>query len=275
MLKQRIITALILAPVVLGGIFLLEPLYFSWFIALIIALAGWEWANLSHFTGQARRWGYAAFILVLLFLSSCIHPGIVFTIAVIWWLVAFFLVVHYPEKTDLWTAPAARLVMGVLVLVPAWQALVFIRSSTVTVGDNPGNLWVIVYVMFLVWGADIGAYFAGRAFGKRKLAPRVSPGKSWAGVYGGLAVIELIALGSAYAIGLSLSQTVLLLLITLVTGIVSVLGDLLESMIKRYRGIKDSSQLLPGHGGVMDRVDSLTAALPVFCFCLILIGWLE
>ncbi|PIE42812.1 MAG: phosphatidate cytidylyltransferase [Gammaproteobacteria bacterium] len=275
MLKQRIITALILAPVVLGGVFLLEPHYFSWFIALIIGLAGWEWANLSHFTGQAQRCSYAALVLLLIFVTSFVPVSAILVAAAIWWVIAFLLVTQYPEKTECWTPPIVRLLIGVLVLLPAWHALVFIRSSSVIVAENLSSLWVILYIMFLVWGADIGAYFAGRAFGNKKLAPSVSPGKSWAGVYGGLLVIVFLALAAAGSIGLNPGQTLLLVIISLITGIVSVLGDLLESMIKRYRGVKDSSQLLPGHGGVMDRVDSLTAALPVFCFCLILIGWLE
>jgi phosphatidate cytidylyltransferase len=122
--------------------------------------------------------------------------------------------------------------------------------------------------------ADIGAYFAGRAFGKAKLAPRVSPGKSWAGVWGGLAAVAVFAVVVSQAASAPLEQTLLLVIASLVTGFVSVLGDLLESMLKRFRGIKDSSQLLPGHGGIMDRIDSLTAAIPVFALIITQLGWL-
>jgi len=124
----------------------------------------------------------------------------------------------------------------------------------------------------LVWCADIGAYFAGRRFGKAKLAPKVSPGKSWAGVYGGLVATTVLAIACSFYWGLNNSDRITLLLITLMVTAISVLGDLFESMVKRHRGIKDSSQLLPGHGGVMDRIDSLTAAVPLFVLSLKLTG---
>ena len=136
------------------------------------------------------------------------------------------------------------------------------------------NLVVILYIFLVVWVADIGAYFAGRAFGKAKLAPRVSPGKSWAGVWGGLAAVALLAIVASLLANAGVAEAMLLVVASLVTGFVSVLGDLLESMLKRFRGIKDSSQLLPGHGGIMDRIDSLTAAIPVFALMITLLGWL-
>jgi phosphatidate cytidylyltransferase len=273
-LKQRIITAVIFAPIFLSGVFLLSPLYFSWFIALIIAIAGWEWANMSGIESQVGRWGYAFFILVIMALVSVTSVKLVFILAVAWWLLALLLIVNYPEKTEFWSSPLLRMLMGVFVLVPAWKGLVYIRQSDVTVADI-NNLQVILYIMFIVWGADVGAYFAGRAFGKKKLAPNVSPGKSWAGVYGGLSVVLLMAIVVGCAIGLSSMNIFLLSLVTLLTGVVSVIGDLLESMLKRHRGIKDSSQLLPGHGGIMDRIDSLTAAVPIFACALYVLGWLR
>ena len=141
-------------------------------------------------------------------------------------------------------------------------------------GDVANNLVVILYIFLVVWVADIGAYFAGRAFGKAKLAPRVSPGKSWAGVWGGLAAVALLAIVASLLANAGVAEAMLLVVASLVTGFVSVLGDLLESMLKRFRGIKDSSQLLPGHGGIMDRIDSLTAAIPVFALMITLLGWL-
>lgn len=165
--------------------------------------------------------------------------------------------------------------MGALVLVPAWVGLNHIRSSHFQLANVDNNLLLLVYVFCVVWIADIGAYFAGRAFGKAKLAPRVSPGKSWAGVWGGLAAVAVLSLVVSLLIGCDGRETLLLLILSLVTGAVSVLGDLLESMLKRFRGIKDSSQLLPGHGGIMDRIDSLTAAIPIFALGMTLLGWLH
>ncbi len=164
--------------------------------------------------------------------------------------------------------------MGLLVLVPAWVGLNHLRTGSFQFGQVGNNLWVILYVLCVVWVADIGAYFAGRAFGKAKLAPRVSPGKSWAGVWGGLAAVGAFAVLVSQLASASPRETVLLVIASLVTGLVSVLGDLLESMLKRFRGIKDSSQLLPGHGGIMDRIDSLTAAIPVFALIITQLGWL-
>jgi phosphatidate cytidylyltransferase len=135
-----------------------------------------------------------------------------------------------------------------------------------------GN-WLILSVMVLVWAADIGAYFSGRAFGKRKLAPQVSPGKSWEGVYGGLAVSLAITLVVGINRGWGFGQLLLGLLGAALVVMSSVIGDLTESMFKRRAGIKDSSNLLPGHGGVLDRIDSLTAAIPVFAVLLWAAEW--
>jgi phosphatidate cytidylyltransferase len=137
----------------------------------------------------------------------------------------------------------------------------------------PEANWLILAVMVLVWGADIGAYFSGRRFGKRKLAPRVSPGKSWEGVFGGLLATLLICLLVGLYRGWSTLDLFLALAGTAVVVLVSVVGDLTESMFKRQSGVKDSSNLLPGHGGVLDRIDSLTAAIPLFAALLWLAGW--
>jgi len=151
----------------------------------------------------------------------------------------------------------SKMVIGFLVLIPAWVAMVGMKAHP------QGNL--LIFMLFLlVWGADIGAYFTGKRFGRKKLIPQVSPGKTREGVLGGLAVCVLVAIGFAISSELSMGATLALLLLALVTGMVSVLGDLFESMFKRERGIKDSGRILPGHGGILDRIDSLTAAAPIF-----------
>ena len=134
---------------------------------------------------------------------------------------------------------------------------------------------LILYILLLVWAADIGAYFTGRAWGKSKLAPNVSPGKSWAGAWGGVSAAMILGVITSYLMGLNLVMTIQFLVITALTAFISIIGDLTESMFKRTRGIKDSSALLPGHGGVMDRIDSLLAAIPVFVFLLMSIGWVS
>ncbi|BBN53078.1 phosphatidate cytidylyltransferase [Pseudomonas chlororaphis subsp. aurantiaca] len=263
MLKQRIITALILLPIALCGFFLLEGSAFALFIGLVVTLGAWEWARLAGFEAQSTRIAYAVVVAALLFLMQLL-PGIapwVLGVAVLWWGLATFLVLTYPRTSEHWAGAAAKLVIGLLILLPAWQGLVFIKQQPL------GN-WLIMAVMVLVWGADIGAYFSGKAFGKRKLAPQVSPGKSWEGVYGGLLLSLVIAAVVGLVAGWSFGQIILGLLGAAIVVFISVVGDLTESMFKRQAGIKDSSNLLPGHGGVLDRIDSLTAAIPVFAVLL-------
>ena len=267
MLKQRIITALILLPIALCGFFLLDGANFALFIGLVVTLGAWEWARLAGLIAQGLRVAYAvvvAGLLMLLHLMPELAPWVL-GVSVLWWALATWLVLTYPRTSELWASVACRLLIGLLVLLPAWQGLVLIKHWPL------GN-WLIMAVMVLVWGADIGAYFSGRAFGKRKLAPQVSPGKSWEGVYGGLALSLVITA----IVGLVRDWTVAELLKGLIGAAVivfiSVVGDLTESMFKRQSGIKDSSNLLPGHGGVLDRIDSLTAAIPVLAVLLWMAG---
>jgi len=157
------------------------------------------------------------------------------------------------------------------VLIPMWVGFMHLK-------EEPHSSLLIIYVMLVVWGADTGAYFAGRKWGNTKLAPHVSPGKSWAGFWGGFATTLLLAVFACWYVdsqiqALDMMGTIKILAITMVTMVISVLGDLVESMMKRHRGIKDSSSLLPGHGGVMDRIDSMAAAVPVFAFMMMLLGW--
>ncbi|MEA9977913.1 MULTISPECIES: phosphatidate cytidylyltransferase [unclassified Pseudomonas] len=268
MLKQRIITALILLPIALFGFFLLEGTSFAVFIGVVVTLGAWEWARLAGFTAQVARIIYAALIAALLWLMYVL-PDLapwVLGAAVLWWLLATFLVLTFPETSRHWSSAACKLVIGLLILLPAWQGLVLIKQWEL------GN-WLILSVMVLVWGADIGAYFSGKAFGKRKLAAKVSPGKSWEGLFGGLLASLLITTVVGIFRGWSGSQFALGLLGAAVVVLISVVGDLTESMFKRQSGVKDSSNLLPGHGGVLDRIDSLTAAIPVFAVLLWSANW--
>lgn len=270
MLKQRILTALVLAPVMIGGIFYLPITQFMLFIAAIVVIGAWEWANLAGLKTALPRIGYAVFIAALIgaltYFDGVQEPDVLY-LAFAWWMAAFVLVATHPKFSTAWSHTVTRLVMGVFVLVPMWVGFVQIKSY-------PFNDYLILFVMFVIWGADVGAYFAGRRFGKRKLAPNVSPGKTWEGVYGGLVATTVIACLGAWflqdntSIKLNFNQWLLIIATTYVLTFVSVVGDLLESLLKRHRGIKDSSNLLPGHGGVMDRIDSMTAAIPVFALAL-------
>jgi phosphatidate cytidylyltransferase len=268
MLKQRILTALVLLPIALAGFFLLDGAAFALFIGVVVTLGGWEWARLAGFAAQPLRLAYAAVVAVLLFglyHAPQLAPWVLL-IGVLWWLLAVVLVISYPASSRYWGGLPGRLLIGLLVLLPAWQGLILLKQW-------PQANALIIAVMVLVWGADIGAYFAGKTFGKRKLAPRVSPGKSWEGLVGGLLASLAITLGVGLQQGWSQASLMLAMGGAALVVLISVVGDLTESMFKRQSGIKDSSNLLPGHGGVLDRIDSLTAAVPVFAALLWLAGW--
>ncbi|MEQ6918562.1 phosphatidate cytidylyltransferase [Halomonas aquatica] len=258
MLRQRIITAAWLAPLALFGLFGLQGTGFGLFTAAIVLLGAWEWANLAGIASPARRLLPVAGLALLM--ALCWSTGVAWAAWPLWlgalgWLANLYWVTGYPERLEQWQSTTMRLAMGLWVLLPTWVGFNVLHDS--------GAAWLL-FVLLLVWGADIGAYFVGRALGRHKLAPSVSPGKTWEGVAGGLAVTAVLAVVFATWLELGLAGGLALLAATLVVTLASVLGDLLESMLKRHRGIKDSSRLLPGHGGVLDRVDSLTAAVPLF-----------
>ena len=273
MLIQRIITALILLPIVLFGLFYLEAEHFSWFVAAIAALGAWEWARLAGIHQQFLRIVYALMTILIIWISKqFVGPELLYA-GFAWWLVAFGLVLSFPASQRFWHAPAVRMLLGLFILVPFWQGVVFLRGVELEPFAGLSSLWVVFYALFIVFAADTGAYFAGKTWGVAKLAPKVSPGKSWAGFWGGIISSSLLALLAGVSLDVSGEVLLQLAIVTAVTAVFSVVGDLTESMFKRHEGIKDSSQLLPGHGGVLDRIDSLTAAFPVFACLLIVLGW--
>jgi len=274
-MKQRIITGLILLPLAFCGFFLLEGLAFALFIGAVCVLAAFEWAKLAGLTHLSGQFLYAALVVLLLmalYLPRYLYgenatqwnyariPALL--AGLIWWLAALLLVLFYPRSRALLGSAALRLLMGLLILLPAWVALVILK-------DFSDKTQLIAWLLALIWLADSGAYFVGKAFGKHKLLPAVSPGKSWQGLAGGLLIALLPVLG--YGLYLQLSFVVLAksLLIGALVVLVSLLGDLTESLFKREAGVKDSGKLLPGHGGILDRIDSLTAAAPLFIFLLL------
>lgn len=273
MLKQRIITAMLLSLTIVLALVFLPFAAFAGLLLLVWMIAAWEWGDLAGLSSPLR-YAYAAVtgVLLLALAGWCgayqqLAPERVrdvLGVGGLWWAMALLWVIGYPRSAALWGGRVLRALMGWLVLLPAAMALLYLLSL-------PGGKGYFVYMVFIVAAADIGAYFSGRAWGKAKLAPNVSPGKSWAGFWGGVASCLLLAVvaGSLFDLhGLTLWQ---LVPITMVAGLASVLGDLLESMVKRHRGLKDSSQLLPGHGGFMDRIDSVTAAAPVFVLLMLLV----
>lgn len=276
MLKQRVITAIVLTAVFLSAVFGLPAGYFSFFIGAVVLIGAWEWANLAGFAAVWQRLLYAVLIFAFLVAVSFYlgfkgeaSPDLnldairkLLFIGCFWWACALLFVQGYPSSALLWGQGFSRLIMGVLVLVPTWVALVYIRQQV-------NGAWLVLLLMLVVALADIGGYFAGRRFGKRKLALAVSPGKTWEGFMGGLLANVVLAVVLAWVFSLSLP---IVLMVIIPTSLVSVLGDLLESMMKRHAGVKDSGTILPGHGGVLDRVDGITAGAPVFALALLASG---
>ncbi len=270
MLKERVVTAIIMALVVLAILFLAPPQVFFIACVIVFIVASWEWANLSGFSGAASIVSIGAFTGVMLGVVYILggpqklnikYLDMIFTLASGWWAVAFLWVKSFPASTVIWRTTAVRYLLSFLVLLPAFLSLIWMHSL-----DN--GIVYIVLAVGLVAAADIGAYAFGRLFGKKKLAPAVSPGKSWAGLWGGLFCGVILASAVMWYGQVPQSMWLKNIILTVLIVLASVVGDLFESMLKRHRQIKDSSHILPGHGGVLDRLDGLSAGLPLFALAL-------
>ncbi|MCO4799389.1 MAG: phosphatidate cytidylyltransferase [Colwelliaceae bacterium] len=288
MLKQRIITALILAPLAIAAIFYMSLENFSIFIMTVMAIGAWEWGPLMGFENKRRR---IAFVITTTILIGAIWYYFPLTslwsnqaqlqlaiqyilwIAVAWWVVSAALTFLYPRYSSFWASHRSiRGVFGWLTLVPTWLAFVVLRANEY--GDDPYHgAQLIMFLFLMVWSADVGAYFVGKAIGKHKLMPNVSPGKTMEGFIGGVIFACALVALAGVNLGWDQQQFILVIGITAVITTISVLGDLNESMFKRQAGIKDSGSILPGHGGILDRIDSLTATAPIFALCYAYLGW--
>ena len=262
MLRTRVITALVAAALASAAIFLLPHAWVAVFFAAIAAVGAWEWGGLLGIHSRAGRAIGVLAVLGLAALTWAFPAWFNYALAagIFAWLVATAVVIAYPNGAGFIGTPLVAGLLGLAMLWSAWSALVLIH------GEPAGNgaYWVF-WVLFMVACADIGAYFTGRQFGRTKLAPLVSPGKTWEGVAGGLLTAAMICGGMLVLLGYS---ALWLLYVVLLAGI-SVVGDLFESVLKRERGVKDSGTLLPGHGGILDRIDAALAALPLFAALLL------
>lgn len=259
MLRARVITAVCALAAILLILFVLPRVVVAPVILLVIAGASWEWARLAGIDAVLPKAIYILLIVGLTAAAAIQWPAIAFgpvlAVAGLWWLLGFVLVVRYPVKV-----PRSIVVAGgPLTLVPAGFALVaLVRNEMLATLDGVG---LLLFVLVTIWGADVGAYFAGRALGRHKLAPHVSPNKTWEGVFGGLALVAVIGYAGAWLTGLAWFR---LMPLCIATAAISIVGDLLVSLFKREAGLKDSGTLFPGHGGVLDRIDSIAAGTPLF-----------
>jgi phosphatidate cytidylyltransferase len=264
MLKTRVLTGCLLGLALLAGLFLLPAHWAVFAFGIVFTVGAWEWAGFGGIGAPAARLAYTVLVAVLLALARSASGNSQFGLLVlsagcVWWLAAFMWLCLAPERQH----PALTLVCGVAVLVPAFVALAKLLSVSQGFARGPQ---LVLWLLLLVTGADIGAFFAGRHFGRLPLAPRVSPAKTWEGATGGLVVVALVAWGGAWYFGLPALVTVAF---GCAVGMISIVGDLTESMFKRSAKLKDSGDWLPGHGGILDRIDSVTAAAPLYALGLL------
>jgi phosphatidate cytidylyltransferase len=259
MLKVRVFTALLFAGLLLAAMFLLPARVAVLVYGMICSVAAWEWSGFGAVRGVLARGVYTLAIGALMIAAFLLGANAeylqgILAAACLWWAAAFLWLILAPQRQG----SALTLLCGAIVLVPAFLALAHLQLSAAASIRGPE---LVLWLLLVVSGADIGAYFAGSQFGRHKLAPRISPGKTWEGVIGGLAAVALIAALGALRLRLPMGMTVLL---GCGVGIFSIVGDLTESMFKRAAGLKDSGAILPGHGGMLDRVDSVVAAAPFY-----------
>lgn len=271
MLLQRTLTALLLAPLTILVILLPPTWLFAPVVALAFLAALWEWTRLSGLRNRPVRGALLAVALVVLALlwwlrATVLWPALLIA-GVAWWVLACVWLRNFAFAA----APTAenrnlKLAAGAFVVIPGFVGLLTLHAS------EPHGHWWTLLALLVVWAADIGAYFSGRFLGKRKLAPNISPGKTWAGVYGAFGAGALIAVIGGWLLGVEAMRLLGLAVLAVVTVAASVVGDLIESLMKRHAQVKDSGRMFPGHGGLLDRMDSVFAAVPVFALGKLLLG---
>lgn len=274
MLKQRIITASLLLPAVLAAIFFLPIHLFAlaWIAALNVA--AYELARMARVDSLAARLACLGLFNALVYLlwEGRLVDGVTETVlilAVIYWCYVIIALRNDPvarlQQQPVFRYRLATLLSALLIIIPTWLALVILHEQ---------SPWLVLHVFCLVWIADVGAYFSGKRFGRHKLAPMISPGKTWEGVWGAITALVIYALTVSFWVIEENDSRVLFIVASIIAGSLSVYGDLLESVFKRVTGMKDSGTVLPGHGGAMDRLDSITAAAPIFAVGYVLVEWL-
>ena len=278
MTKTRVITALVMAPIAIAAIWFLPTEWMMVVAAMLFLMGLWEWFDLAEIEDPVSRTvlliAHMALMVAIVW-GSRSSSGYTFAlfelatvIGVVWWLLAgAWLTRHtFASNHESW-ARVFKLAAGALAVIPAWCALTWLHAT-----EPNGHRWLLAALM-VVWAADTGAYFAGRAFGRNKLAPTISPNKTVEGMVGGVASGVIVGCALGVLAGATVDQLPLVAIASFAAAMFSVIGDLFESLLKRHVGVKDSGHLLPGHGGVLDRIDGVLAALPVFALSKALLGF--
>lgn len=263
MLKNRLLTAFLMGPLILWAIYAMPENYFTLFSFVLVSFGAWEWAAFAGWEKSLQR-GLFLTANILLFATVLIIQNaelnlIIVLLSLLWWLLCIPLLLSFPFKENSFLHKRiVKSFVGIILLLATLVSMVLIRNN-----PDYGSGFVL-YLILTVWFADSGAYFAGRSLGKNKLIPNVSPGKTWEGVAGAIAVTLIVAVVSINILNISSKLSIMFIFATFITVVYSVVGDLSESMFKRMANLKDSGSLLPGHGGILDRIDSLMSAFPVF-----------
>lgn len=266
-LLTRVVTALVLLLILLVVFFRLPPAAAVGLLGVFTVAAAWEWGGFAGHEATTARLAFAVGVAAIITWLGMVVPEElpvmpVLYVSLLWWCIATVLVIRFPVALPVvWRLPC-----GLLVLLPAWVAMLTLLRAP------EGGPELLLLALAVVWAADVGAYFAGRYFGRIRLAPRVSPGKTWEGVAGGLAATALVAAGGAWLLGMPIAA---LVVISVGAAGLSIIGDLTVSIFKRAAGLKDSGTLFPGHGGVLDRIDSVAAAMPLFVVSAAWVGVLQ
>ena len=267
MLNQRLITATCLIAILLAALFLPWGL-FPVLITLLLGTSAWEWSRLANMQEQSSRLAYSGlivglFIVALIFQDEIVGFAFRISTLMFWfWILLIPLLVRFPETKPFFQNTWVTASLGAVILLSTAMGLLWLH-------DLEKGAWFVLCLFSIVTIADSGAYFAGKSLGRHKLAPEISPGKSWEGMYAGLVANFCFAIALVFGLNMSPENSFLIVLIVLLTSLFSVEGDLLESAIKRSQGVKDSGTILPGHGGVLDRIDGICAATPCFIFCVL------
>ena len=265
MLLKRLLVAIILIPCVIWLTLRASTSVFQLVTAVICLLAAWEWMGLTNISGYFNRLAYLVIIFATLSAVQFIPYIYILWLGFGWWCIAVFIIWRYVMHSSLIKNKFINGVIGILCIVPCWVGL-----NSLRVGADGGS--IVLLFLFLLWSMDTGAYIAGNLMGKHKLLPKVSPNKTVEGLLGGLFLMLIILAVGIWILNLPRSSWLILIATSIVMGVFSVLGDLFESMYKRMANVKDSGAMIPGHGGILDRLDSLFAAAPLFALALIFFG---